>query len=402
MHTLIDARNCTPLNLGALHIKCSPQQSLNNSLRRVNFQFYFFAARRLIVQDINAEAEERLYTDVTIKKMNVNSTTVERLRQCAIFEVIAENLYRAFLALIAGECLFTLRDSQHARIAAVGAALSELYKAALIAVDLDALELNVRTLPGDSTAVIVHRFKCYSLPAARDIGEMVIARYEERAFNSRPAVKYSCVNDASFPTCAVRVPRFHLPPGARLPHLRTTLSTSLLPPELSLLLTPGTQAQFSGSRRTSVSQQQSPVLFGRLSQLTPHSDAAVAARAYSLSQSQSQPNSQSSCTPAAFSSSAPAEIAASAFDWSSTGISRHALLCKSHGCPTPQSRSRSNRHAGVKTSAPSTITHARRVGGALLAVTSAAAAAFERSNCLTADRGDSAEHSSPAFARCLA
>ena len=135
----------------------------------------------------------------------------------------------------------------------MGAPLSELYRAALIAADLDAHELNVRTLAGDTTAVVAYRFKCYSLRAARDIGEMVIARYEERAFGSRPAVKYSRVNDASFTICAVRVPFFHLPPGGTLPHLRTALSTSLSPPELSLSLTPGTQAQFSNSRRTSAS-----------------------------------------------------------------------------------------------------------------------------------------------------
>ena len=100
-HTPSDARNCTPLNLGALYIKCSLQQSPNNSIRRVDFKFDSSAARRLFVQEMNAEADERLYTDVTIKKIKVDSMTVERLRQCAIFEVIIENLDRAFLAVVA-------------------------------------------------------------------------------------------------------------------------------------------------------------------------------------------------------------------------------------------------------------------------------------------------------------
>ena len=159
--------------------------------------------RRLFVKEINAEAEERLYTAVTSNKSKVESATIERLRECAIFEVYVENLDRAYLEVVAGEGFITLRDSLYARITAVGAPLSELYSASLIAADMDAHELNVRTLTGDTTAVIAYRFKCYSLRAARDIGEMVIARYEERVYSSRPAVKYSRVNDARFSPCAV-------------------------------------------------------------------------------------------------------------------------------------------------------------------------------------------------------
>ena len=87
-HTPNDARNCTPLNLEVLYIKSSPQQLPNNTLRRFDFQFDLSAARRLFVQEINAEAEERLYTDVTIRKMKVDSKTIERVRECAIFEVM--------------------------------------------------------------------------------------------------------------------------------------------------------------------------------------------------------------------------------------------------------------------------------------------------------------------------
>ena len=189
-HTPRDACNCTPLNLGALYIKCSPQQSQNNSLRRVDFQFDFSAARRLFDQEMNAEADERLYTDVTIRKLKVDSKNIERVRECAIFEVMVKNLDRAYLAVVAGEGFITLRDSLYARLTAVGPPLSKLYRASLIATDMDAHKLNVRTLAGDIIAVIAYRFKCYSLRVARDIGEMVIARYKERVYSCRPAVKY--------------------------------------------------------------------------------------------------------------------------------------------------------------------------------------------------------------------
>ena len=72
---------------------------------------------------------------------------------------------------MAGESFLTLRNSVYARIAAVSSQLSEFYKAPLIAAELDAHEVNVRTLAGETTAVIAYHFKCYSLRAAREIGE---------------------------------------------------------------------------------------------------------------------------------------------------------------------------------------------------------------------------------------
>ena len=152
--------------------------------------------------------------------------------------------------------------------------------------------------------------------AAGDIGEVVIASFEKRAFNSRLAVKYTRLNDVSCSTCGVHVFLYHLPLGCTLPHLRSSLSTLLSPPELSLSLTPGTQAEFSGTTRTGASQQQSPASFGQISQLTPHADAAFASHAHSLSQSQPEPHSQSSVTPAASAGSAPffADISACALD----------------------------------------------------------------------------------------
>lgn len=90
--------------------------------------------------------------------------------------------------------------------------------------------------------MIAYRFKSYSLRAARDIGEMVIAGFEEQVYSSRLAVKYLRIIDASFSPSALRVPLFHLFPGATLPHLRAALSTSLSLRELSLSLTPGRRA----------------------------------------------------------------------------------------------------------------------------------------------------------------
>ena len=60
------------------------------------------------------------------------------------------NLDRAYLAVVAGKSFITLRDSRYARITAVGPPLTELYRASLIAADMDAHELKVRTLYGDS------------------------------------------------------------------------------------------------------------------------------------------------------------------------------------------------------------------------------------------------------------
>ena len=46
---------------------------------------------------MNEEAEERLYTDVTIRKMKVDSKTIERVRECAIFEVMLKTSTARFL-----------------------------------------------------------------------------------------------------------------------------------------------------------------------------------------------------------------------------------------------------------------------------------------------------------------
>lgn len=112
--------------------------------------------------------------------------------------MIVEHLDCTGFAVVAGKGFVTLHNSMYARIVAVGPPLSEINIAALIAANLQAHELNVRTLAGDITAVIAYRSKCYSLRAARNIGEIVIARYDERAIGSCSAVKYLRVNNASF------------------------------------------------------------------------------------------------------------------------------------------------------------------------------------------------------------
>ena len=109
---------------------------------------------------MNAEAEDKLFTSVTIKKQNVDSATISRLDECAIYEVCVEGLDRAILHFIASEGFSTMRESLQARIASISAPLGELFLATLIAADVDAHELNVRTLAGDTTVVLAYRFKC--------------------------------------------------------------------------------------------------------------------------------------------------------------------------------------------------------------------------------------------------
>ena len=75
---------------------------------------------------MNAEAKTRLCYDVMIKTMKVDSTTIERLRQCAIFEVIVENFDQSCLAVVASDGSLTQRDSFYLHIAAVGMPLSDI------------------------------------------------------------------------------------------------------------------------------------------------------------------------------------------------------------------------------------------------------------------------------------
>ena len=99
---------------------------------------------------MNAKAEERVDTIVLLKKPKA-VLLIERLRECAIYDVVVENLDRALLAVIAGKSHITLRDPLRARIADVGPPLNELCTAALIQADIAAHELNVRSLAGSCT-----------------------------------------------------------------------------------------------------------------------------------------------------------------------------------------------------------------------------------------------------------
>lgn len=51
-----------------------------------------------------------------------------------------------------------------------------------------------------------YRFKAYLLRAAQDTADLVIARYDNRAFGSYPSVELTRVIDAVLSSCAVRAP----------------------------------------------------------------------------------------------------------------------------------------------------------------------------------------------------
>ena len=97
---------------------------------------------------MNAKAEKQVEAAVVIKKPNA-APLIERLRECAIYKVVVENLDRSLLAVIADESHITLRNSLQARITDIGPLLSELYTDALIAADMEPHELNVHSLTND-------------------------------------------------------------------------------------------------------------------------------------------------------------------------------------------------------------------------------------------------------------
>ena len=187
---------------------------------------------------MNADAEEKLLHGVVIRKVQVDDTTIKRLHECAVFDVCVENIDRAFLAFLANEGCNTLRESLQTRITAIGPPFGALYSNALIAGDVDAHELNLRSLDGDTTIVLAYRFKVYSQRAAKNLSDVIFMHYEENHFTSRPITKYWRAADVSFSPSTVRVPLFWLLASSPLPHLRTAISTALPPPNLNLTLTP--------------------------------------------------------------------------------------------------------------------------------------------------------------------
>ena len=139
---------------------------------------------------MNADAEEKLFNGVVIRKVQVDDTTIKRLRECAVFNACVENIDRAFLAFVASEGFNTLRESLQARITAIGPPLGALYSNELIAADVNAHELNFCSLDGDTIIVLAYRFKVYSQRAAKDLSDVLLMHYEEHHLASRPISKY--------------------------------------------------------------------------------------------------------------------------------------------------------------------------------------------------------------------
>ena len=72
------------------------------------------------------------------------------IRECAIYKVTVKDLGRDFLAEIAAQSRLLMRDYLHACLNAVGPALRQLLRAALLVADMVAHELNTRMLAGDT------------------------------------------------------------------------------------------------------------------------------------------------------------------------------------------------------------------------------------------------------------
>ena len=227
---------------------------------------------------MSSDSKDRLFNGASIRAVRVDNATLSRLRECAVYEVCVANIDRAFLAFLVSESFSSMRAALLARVSAVGQPLRALYSTALIASDVDATELHLRPLAGETTIVLAFRFKCYSQRATCDLSDMLLLHYEKHHFANLPAAQYWHTADITFAASSVRVPLFHPPPGSMLPHIRTALSITLPPPGLNLSLTPGSQNQFSGSATSSSSHQASPAPFGHPSRLTDTANAVAASR----------------------------------------------------------------------------------------------------------------------------
>ena len=227
---------------------------------------------------MSRDAENRLFNGARIEAVRVYNATLSRLRECAVYEMCVAGIDRAFLALLASEGYSSMRAAFLARVSDVNQPLRALYSNALIASDIDATELHLRPLAGETTIVLVFRFKCYSQRAARDLSDMLLLHYEEHHFGGLPAAQYWRTADIAFAFSSVRVAFFRPPPGSTIPQIRTALSTTLPPPGLNLSLTPGSQGQFSGSALSTSPHQVSPTPFGHPSRLTDAANAVAASR----------------------------------------------------------------------------------------------------------------------------
>ena len=139
-----------------------------------------------------------------------------------------------------------MRESLLTRIASIEPLLGELYLAALIAADVDAHELNVRTLASDTTVVLAYSFKCYSQRAARNFWIMLLMNSEDYDFANRSVAKYARVNDDSFSATSVRIPLVKLPSA----HQSSTYARRL--PLLSPLTTSPSRSRRASKRNSRV------------------------------------------------------------------------------------------------------------------------------------------------------
>ena len=168
-------------------------------------------------------------------------------RLAAVYEVCIAGIDRAFLTFLGSVGFSSMRASLLARVSAVGQPLGALYSNALIASDVDATELHLRPLAGETTIVLAFTFKCYSQRAARDLSDMLYLYYKEHQFAAMPVAQYWRTADITFTATTVHVLLFRPLQNTTLPHICTALCTTLPPPGLNLSLTPCSESQFSDS-----------------------------------------------------------------------------------------------------------------------------------------------------------
>ena len=157
--------------------------------------------------------------------------------------------------------------------------MADMYAAALVSCDVDACDSCTRSLAGNATTSLAYRLRACSRRAAREIGDILIARYEERVFGSRQSSEYVQVGDGVFAPSAMGVPL--VPPP--LPPLCTPLASPGLQPPLASSFSTGERLHFASSTLSTSAQVASPSSFGRLSTLTPLVPAATASRSQSQS-----------------------------------------------------------------------------------------------------------------------
>ena len=209
-------RRFTPLNLALLYIQCLPQHSPLYSHCHASSKC-FVATQRLFSQAISSDAENKHFNGSSIRAMRADYATLSRPRECAVYEVCVAGINRVFLALLASEGLSSMRAALLARVSAVGQSLGEFYRNALIACDVDATDLHLSSVAGETTIVLAFRCKCYSKRSARDFSDMLLLHYEKHHFAGLPAAQYWRTADITIAASSVRVPLFCPPQAARSP-----------------------------------------------------------------------------------------------------------------------------------------------------------------------------------------